>query len=438
MKKNLHLKKWPLLIITAILLGVSLATTTVLAGTKTLTVTASVLNIRKGPGLAYDVVGQSQTGAKLDIIAERNSWYEVRLAGNQVGWVASWLVNKDDATTSAAKIAQVNAQVNVRQYANANAKLLGTITAGTNVKVVYSQGDWSQIVYKNTAAWVSTQYLELTGQTTTVTSQQSAVSQANTSTQIKVKTNTSTHLRQAGGINATVLMNLSKNTELTVLNQDGDWYHVRANNGKVGYVASWVVSTPSDGKSSKAATSLAEATIVLDAGHGGSDGGASSTDGAYEKTYTLQTANAVASQLRTAGANVIMTRSTDTYVDLATRPVTAQKANADAFISIHFDSSPTANSAEGHTTYYYSESKDMHLATYLSNSLANLNTNSRGVAYGNFEVLRDNKQPSILLELGYINNTNDFSKIKTSAYQAKVALDIVNGLNKYFAAGYHR
>lgn len=200
MKKSLHLKKLPLFIVTVALLGISLATTTVLAGTKTLTVNASVLNIRRGPGLAYDVMGQSQSGAKLNVIAERNSWYEVRLAGNKVGWVASWLVNSDDANTNAAKVARVTSRVNVRKYASTSATLLGALNPGASVKVVYSQGDWSQIVYSDTAAWVSTKYLELTGQTTTVTSTQTAVSKANTATQIKVKTNTNTHLRQAGGL----------------------------------------------------------------------------------------------------------------------------------------------------------------------------------------------------------------------------------------------
>lgn len=438
MQKTLHLKKWPLFIITALVLGVSVATTTVLAGTKQLTVSASVLNIRKGPGLAYSVMGQSQSGAKLDVIAERNSWYEVRLAGNKVGWVASWLVNSDDASTSAAKVARVNAQVNVRQYASTNATLLGTLTAGNTVKVVYSQGDWSQIVYKNTAAWVSTQYLDLTGQTTTVTSTQSAVSQANTATQIKVKTSTNTHLRNAGGINASIVENLAKGAELTVLNQDGDWYHVRASDGKTGYIASWVVSTPSDGKSTKAATSLSEATIVLDAGHGGNDIGASSTSGTHEKTYTLLAVEAIAKQLKAAGANVVLTRSSDTYVDLAKRPVVAANVSADAFISIHFDATPTANTAEGHTTYYYTKSKDYHLATYLSNSLSNLSTTNRGVAFGNFEVIRDNKQPAVLIELGYINDDKDLKKFSTDSYRSKTALDVVNGLNKYFAAGYHR
>lgn len=438
MKLNLHLKQIPLFIITAILLGISLVTTTVLAGTKTLTVRANVLNIRRGPGLAYTVMGQTQAGTKLDVIGQRNSWYEVRLAANQIGWVASWLVGNDDASTSAAKVATVNGPVNVRQYANKTATRLGSLTTGSTVKVVYSQGDWSQIVYKNTAAWVSTQYLDLTGQTASVTSAQTAVSKANTATQIKVTTKIATHLRVAGGINAAVVQDLAKGTQLTVLKQDGDWYRVKTTAGKEGYIASWVVSTPSDGKSSKAATSLAEATIVLDAGHGGTDVGASSTSGDYEKNYTLLSVEAIAAQLRAAGANVILTRSNDTYVDLAKRPVIAATANADAFISIHFDSTPTANTATGHTTYYYNKAKDYQLATYLSNSLTNLATPSRGVAFGNFEVVRDNKQPAVLIELGYINSDADFKRFSTNQYRTKVAVDVVNGLNKYFAAGNHR
>ncbi|EPC83209.1 Putative N-acetylmuramoyl-L-alanine amidase YrvJ, partial [Lacticaseibacillus paracasei subsp. paracasei CNCM I-4649] len=51
---------------------------------------------------------------------------------------------------------------------------------------------------------------------------------------------------------------------------------------------------------------------------------------------------------------------------------------------------------------------------------------------------RDNKQPAILNEMGYINNDKDFRQIKDPSYQSKIATDIVNGLNAYFKAGNHQ
>ena len=99
----------------------------------------------------------------------------------------------------------------------------------------------------------------------------------------------------------------------------------------------------------KVASNLAESTIVLDAGHGGYDSGALSQSNKYEKNYTLQMVNAVAARLRSAGANVVLTRSGDDYVGLAERAHVSNKLSADAFISIHFDSSQSADSASGVT-----------------------------------------------------------------------------------------
>ncbi|WP_155287216.1 N-acetylmuramoyl-L-alanine amidase [Lacticaseibacillus zhaodongensis] len=439
MKKNVRLGKWPLIAISAALLAVSAVTTTAMAKTNTISVKASILNVRQGPGLAYNVMGQIKHGSSLTVISERNSWYQVRLAGNKVGWVASWLVDSDAATTTAARVAIAKTTVNVHQYAQVSAKIVGALRPGNSVKVVYTQGNWSQIEFNGTAAWVQSTYLSMTGQTASISTAQSQVSTAKPGTTLKVTAKTNSYLRTAGGINATVVKNIAKGTELEVVKTDGEWYRVRTSDGKEGFIASWVVTTPNDGKTHKAATSLAEATIVIDPGHGGSDTGALSSNGKhYEKTYTLQVAERIAAQLRSAGANVVMTRSNDTYVDLSPRPTIAAKTNADAFISIHFDSTNQGTKASGHTTYYYSKSKDMPLADAINSATSTLPVSNRGVEFGNYEVLRDNTQPAVLLELGYINAKKDFSEISSPSYQNQVAADVVTGLNKYFQTGHHQ
>ena len=80
-------------------------------------------------------------------------------------------------------------------------------------------------------------------------------------------------------------------------------------------------------------------TICLDPGHGGKDPG--NRVGPYqEKKYTLLLAQEVRQQLTRAGLNVALTRSTDTFVDLPTRPEIAKHRNADLFVSLHFNSAP--------------------------------------------------------------------------------------------------
>jgi N-acetylmuramoyl-L-alanine amidase len=210
---------------------------------------------------------------------------------------------------------------------------------------------------------------------------------------------------------------------------------VQTKSGQKGYVASWLVSLSANDTAAKTIpTKLSEATIMLDPGHGGSDSGAIANNGtSFEKTYTLETAKLVAAALRAAGAKVIMTRTSDTFVDLGPRADMANKDGVDAYISIHFDSAPTANQASGFTTYYYNPKKDLGLAKSLSTALGQaLPLTNKGVSYGNFEVLRDNDEPAVLLELGYINNDTDYKEIKSANYQQQAANAITQGLLKYF------
>ena len=124
MKHIGQLKKWPLVILLALLFGVGAATTSVMANTQYMTVKAESVNVRLGPGLAYGIMGQVKSGNELTIIGSKNSWYQVRLAGNKIGWVASWLVDQSEAATTSAKVATVNQPVNVREYASQDAKQL--------------------------------------------------------------------------------------------------------------------------------------------------------------------------------------------------------------------------------------------------------------------------------------------------------------------------
>ncbi|WP_179395499.1 N-acetylmuramoyl-L-alanine amidase [Lacticaseibacillus absianus] len=436
-----QLRRWPLIAAFAFLIGISLATTTVLANNDTLTVRASMLNVRLGPGLSYNAMGQVPSGTQLTVLGERNSWYQVRLAGNKIGWVASWLVDHNEATTDHAKVATTASTVNVRQTASTSAQILGSLSANTKVNVLYQENGWTEITYKNTAAWVATSMIKMTGQTVTLAAPQQTYLRKTptpTTSAITVTTTITTNVRQAAGINAPVVTQVAKGATLTVLSQANDWYQVKTSTGKTGYVASWTVSTPGS-KTAKAATTLAEATILLDPGHGGVDSGALSTGGKYEKTYTLQMAKVIGSALSAQGANVVYTRDSDKFVDLAPRAAESNTLHADAFISLHFDSTPNPNTASGFTTYYYTAATSKPLATAVNDALGrSLTLTNRKTAFANYQVLRDNKQPAILMEMGYINSDQDFTYISSPSYQQQVANAVVQGLQAYFKAGNHQ
>lgn len=246
--------------------------------------------------------------------------------------------------------------------------------------------------------------------------------------QVEIQSNYAT-LFNKPDIESKELADLPKGTRLTVLRSKYHWYYVKTQNKQFGWIADWIL--PQQHK--RTITNLADATIVIDAGHGGNDVGALSNSGKYEKKYTLRYSMALAQKLERLGAKVYLTRDDDSYVGLGTRPALAEKVHADAFISFHFDSAPVANSATGFTTYYYHKNNGSYaLAEAINSSFSKLYLDNRGIEFGNFLVIRENSVPSVLLEMGYINSNRDFSEISNSAYQNQVITDVTSGLIKYF------
>lgn len=219
--------------------------------------------------------------------------------------------------------------------------------------------------------------------------------------------------------------------QVTVLKKKSGWLRVRYNDDHFGWIPSWLTNRKFNFSK---ATNLSEATIVLDPGHGGNDSGALGINQKHEeKTYTLKTAKLVQKSLEAKGARVLMTRSTDEYVSLAARATMANKHKANAFISFHYDSAPENNSGSGDTTYYYHKKTSLRLAELVNSQLkSKISLNNRGVQFGDFEVIRDNTQPALLIEGGYINTSNDFKQISSYHYRKQVASAVTVALTQFF------
>lgn len=171
----------------------------------------------------------------------------------------------------------------------------------------------------------------------------------------------------------------------------------------------------------------------MDAGHGGYDSGAVG-NGLKEKDVNLAVAKLVNSKLSNGGAIPIMARSTDVFLELSERVAKAKSNNANLFVSIHANSASPA--ATGTETYYYTKyesENSKRLATEIQNRLYKaLNTQNRGVKIGNFHVIRESTMPSSLVELAFISNANDASKLKSALYQEKAAQAIYEGIIGYY------
>ena len=191
-------------------------------------------------------------------------------------------------------------------------------------------------------------------------------------------------------------------------------------------------------------------SIFLDPGHGGSDTGAIS-QGVREKDLTLSVYNKVSSKLASLGFTVLTSRNTDKDVDLVDRAEEANNAGADMLLSIHFNSGGRGV-ARGIETYYYQAQADIpskinqanhnnperlekskKLALKVQqNLLYQTGASDRGVKRASFAVLRETAIPSILVELGFIDNPEELSKIRTNEYQERLANGIVDGILEYY------
>jgi len=185
-------------------------------------------------------------------------------------------------------------------------------------------------------------------------------------------------------------------------------------------------------------------TIVVDPGHGGPDTGAIGATGSYEKDNNLAIGLKLAGLLQSAGAQVILTRSTDitpadgTYSelsDLQARTKIANDAKADLFISLHNDSFSNP-AAAGSTTYYSSDNpvatQSESLASSIQSELVKaVSLSSRGVKDANFYVIKHTNMPAVLVEVGFISNPDEEQLLGSPDFQSKAASGIYQGVLKY-------
>ena len=160
--------------------------------------------------------------------------------------------------------------------------------------------------------------------------------------------------------------------------------------------------------------------IVIDPGHGGKDSGAVGINGIQEKDVVMKIANAILklNDKLDRPLNIYLTRYSDTLISLSNRTKLAKTLNADLFISLHCNHSQNKN-ATGVEVYAsrkqgrYSK-KSVYLGYLFEKALSEqIGYRSRGVRFANFQVLRETVGycPSVLLELGFLSNKEDYKSI---------------------------
>lgn len=168
-------------------------------------------------------------------------------------------------------------------------------------------------------------------------------------------------------------------------------------------------------------------TIVLDAGHGGANPGAT-YNGRQEKDDALRLTLAVGQLLENAGVNVVYTRTTDIYESPAQKAAEANQAGADYFVSIHRNSSVYPNQYTGIESLVYSPyGQAARMAENINANLQAIGFVDQGVnERRNLIVLNRTQMPAVLVEAGFINNDSD-NALFDSRFQ-EIAQAIADGI----------
>lgn len=223
--------------------------------------------------------------------------------------------------------------------------------------------------------------------------------------------------------------------------------------------------------------------VVIDPGHGGEHDGAAAPWGAKEKDLVLQISRRIGIRLRKMGAKVVFTRTGDIAVPLANRAALATAIRADLFLSVHLNSMPSAEQrrrTQGVETYFLSaNASDTHASAVAAREnadriagepeidpddpvaailvdledAASLQASSRlayavherlverlgaedhGVKQAPFYVLAGARMPAVLLEVGFISHEEESRKLRTRAYQERIAEAVAEGVRAYRAEG---
>ncbi len=174
-------------------------------------------------------------------------------------------------------------------------------------------------------------------------------------------------------------------------------------------------------------------TVVIDAGHGGKDPGATSVLGFYEKGINLSVARKVARLLEQRGLRVKMTRSNDSFLELQERAAIANRLRADLFVSIHSDSFPKST-RRGFTVYIAcsASSFSRRAASAIARSMSGTGLNSFGVQTAGYHVLTGTRGPAVLVELGYLSNPREAALLRNPSFQNRLAQAVAAGISNYF------
>ena len=192
--------------------------------------------------------------------------------------------------------------------------------------------------------------------------------------------------------------------------------------------------------------SLINYTIVIDAGHGGMDGGKVATDGTKESDLNLKYAKTLGQMFEQSGFNVVYTRTNEGGLyglptkgfklrDMQARKKIVEKCNANLVISIHMNQFAGQLSRSGPQVFFQKDNTEgQKFATAMQQTFNNHTGNNHEAIAGDYYMCREMPCPSVIVECGFLSNPQDLANLKTEEYRQTLCNLIFSGVMNYLCS----
>ena len=189
-------------------------------------------------------------------------------------------------------------------------------------------------------------------------------------------------------------------------------------------------------------TSLIDFTVVIDAGHGGIDGGVVGVDGVKESDLNLAYAKELGAVFERGGFNVVYTRKNENGLyglptkgfklrDMQARKATIDNAHPNLVISVHMNKFSQSYRVGPQVFYQEGKADGQILANSLQKVFNDCTGNSHEAIAGDFYICRETDCPAVIVECGFLSNAGECEKLQTDAYREQICDYIFSGVMLY-------
>ena len=195
----------------------------------------------------------------------------------------------------------------------------------------------------------------------------------------------------------------------------------------------------------KRSTSAMGYTVVVDAGHGGVDGGVVAADGTKESELNLAYANQLGQTLERSGFHVVYTRKTSAGLygiatrgfkrrDMLARKKIVEACSPNLLISVHMNKYVGQESRKGPQVFYQKgKQQDKKFADCLQKVFNDFTSNEHSALAGDYFMCREVSCLSVIVECGFLSNAEETALLKTTEYRAELCNEILRGILYYLS-----